>query len=317
MLHFIKSGILTTIQDLGRNHYQLLGINPSGAMDKMAVRLINILLGNDENEGVIEMHFPAPEILFENDCQIAIGGADFNGKIGDLKIENWKIYSIKAGNILKFTKKKFGARAYLVIKGGFDIEKWLGSVSTNLLANAGGKLIEKGDRITFKIKNFDKNYDSNLRLGNSVLPNYYSKKIRILAGNEYQDLDKKSLQLLDNQELTIKNDSNRMGYRLEGKQLFLQEKLELISSAVTFGTIQLLPDGQLIILMADHQTTGGYPRIGHVIAEDLSILAQLNANDSIKFQIIDLKTAENLLISKENDLRKLKATIKLMTKMTK
>ncbi len=133
-----KSGILSTIQDLGRIGFRRFGINPNGAMDKTAVRLINILLGNDETEAVLEMHFPAPGILFEEDMIAALGGAEFGAKLDDKLIENWRPYFIKKNQTLIFTKKAFGNRAYLSIKGGFKIEKWLGSASTNLTAEIGG-----------------------------------------------------------------------------------------------------------------------------------------------------------------------------------
>src|SRR5688572_13279782 len=135
---FQTTGLLTTIQDLGRNGFRRFGINPNGAMDKTAVRLINILLGNDETEAAIETHFPAPEILFEEDAVIALGGADFGAKLNENPIENWRIVVAEKGSLLKFGKKIFGNRAYLAVRGGLKIEKWLGSASTNLTANIGG-----------------------------------------------------------------------------------------------------------------------------------------------------------------------------------
>ena len=150
-----KQGLLSTIQDLGRNGFRRFGINPNGAMDKTAARLINILLGNNETEAVIEMHFPAPEILFEEETMFALGGANFGAKLNDESIENWKIQFAESGSILKFSEKIFGNRSYLAVKGGFKIEKWLASASTNLTANIGGfdgRKLETGDRIEFNQK---------------------------------------------------------------------------------------------------------------------------------------------------------------------
>src|SRR5688572_14205818 len=135
---FRKSGLLTTIQDLGRAGFRRFGINPNGAMDKTAVRLINILLGNEETEAAVEMHFPAPEILFEEDAVITLGGAEFGAELNEKPIENWRTVFAEKGCILKFEKKIFGSRAYLAVQGGFKVEKWLGSASTNLTANIGG-----------------------------------------------------------------------------------------------------------------------------------------------------------------------------------
>ncbi len=150
-----KSGLLSTIQDLGRTGFRRFGINPNGAMDKTAVRLINILIGNDETKAVLEMHFPAPEFLFEEGTIVALGGADFGAKLDDKLIENWRPYFIEKNQTLNFTKKVFGNRAYLSIKGGFKIEKWLRSASTNLTAEIGGfegRSLQKNDRLIFNLR---------------------------------------------------------------------------------------------------------------------------------------------------------------------
>jgi antagonist of KipI len=294
------SGILTTVQDLGRNGFRSFGINPNGAMDRTAVRLINILLANDENEAVIEFHFPAPKLRFENDAVIALGGADFGAKLNDEPIENWHLVFVAKGSLLQFTGKISGARCYLSVKGGFETEKWLGSASTNLVANVGKPLI-KGDKLKFN----DEKQIANrkLKIANSILP-YYSKfpTVRVVAGVEFENLTALSEQNLLKKSFKISNQSDRMGFRLEGEPLHLLDSQELISSAVNFGTIQLLPNGQMIILMADHQTTGGYPRIAHVVSSDLPLLAQLNPNDKVAFHLISHEHAEEILLQNERDL---------------
>ena len=312
-----KSGLLSTIQDLGRTGFRRFGINPNGAMDKTAVRLINILLGNDETEAVLEMHFPAPGILFEEDTIIALGGADFGAKLNDELIENWRPYFIEKNQTLIFTKKAFGNRAYLSIKNGFKIEKWLGSASTNLTAEIGGfegRSLQRNDRLIFnsRFKIQDSRFkiqDSRFlyKISKNLTPRYSSRPtVRVTTGAEYEQMTASSEKNFLKQDFTINNDSNRMGFRLNGEPLYLIDKTELVSSAVNFGTIQLLPDGQLIILMADHQTSGGYPRIAHVVSNDLSILAQLGANDEVGFEIISLQEAERLLLEFEKDLNLLK-----------
>src|SRR4051812_14398080 len=129
-----KPGMLTTVQDLGRNGFRRFGINQNGAMDKIAVRLINSLLGNDENAAVLEMHFPAPEIVFEEAAIFALGGADFSAGLNGEPLGNWRVNFAEKNASLKFERKTFGNRAYLSIKSGFKIEGWLGSASTNLKA---------------------------------------------------------------------------------------------------------------------------------------------------------------------------------------
>lgn len=304
-----KSGILDTFQDLGRNGFRKIGVNPNGAMDKSAVRLINILLGNDENETVLEMHFPAPVIKFNENSIVALGGADFGAKIGDKTLENWKTHFVEKNSILKFTEKKFGNRQYLSIKGGFEIEKQLESGSTNLLADFGGfrgRSLKRNDKINFKEEIAKSNYCSN-KISRTLIPQYEENpKIRITPGAEFDLLTGLSEEVLLKENFIIENNSNRMGFRLKGKPLYLLDETELISSAVNFGTIQLLPDGQIIILMADHQTTGGYPRIADVFSLDLPILAQLGASDQISFELLDPEKAENSAYQFRKDLQFLK-----------
>lgn len=309
-----NNSLLTTIQDLGRNNYRSLGINPNGVMDTAAMHLINVLLGNNENEAVIEIHFPAPKILFEKDALIALGGADFGAKIDGKPIENWQIVSIEKGQILSFDKKIWGNRLYLSIKGGFRIESWLGSKSTNLKAKYGGikgRILQKGDKLDFKVNNHKLTVKSLPKISQHSLPYNRLHIIRVIEGAEFNLLTPLSVENLLKQTFRISNNSDRMGFRLESEPLHLLHEKELISSAVTFGTIQLLPNGQLIVLMADHQTTGGYPRIGNVVSTDLPTLAQLGTNDIFKFKVVSLEEAENLTLQFEKDLNLLKSAITL------
>lgn len=306
-----KSGILTTVQDLGRNGFRRFGINPNGVMDAQAVRLINILLGNDETEAVLEMHFPAPVFEFEENAVIALGGANFNAKINDKPIENWRPVHVEKGDVLSFNKKSFGSRAYLAVKSGFALEKWLNSYSTNLRAEIGGfegRALKKNDRISFNSKFQVSNSKFDYKISCGLIPDYQKSpaRIRVVAGAELQMMTALSELNFLKQEFTISQNSDRMGFRLRGEPLYLLDKIELVSSAVNFGTIQLLPDGQMIVLMADHQTSGGYPRIANVVSADLSILAQLDPNEIIGFEIISQEQAENLLMNFENELNYLK-----------
>jgi antagonist of KipI len=305
-----KAGILTTVQDLGRNGFRRFGINQNGAMDKTAVRLINSLLATHENTAVLEAHFPAPEILFEEPALFSLGGADFAARLNGAALENWRIYYAEKGSVLKFTEKVFGNRAYLSIKGGFAIENWLGSASTNLKAGIGGfrgRKLQNGDRIRFNSKFKVQSPKFKYRISNSLIP-FYSKfpTVRVVEGAEFRLLTSQSREKILQRNFTITPNSDRMGFRLTGEPLFLENKTELVSSAVNFGTIQLLPDGQMIVLMADHQTTGGYPRIANVIPTDLPLLAQLGANDKVAFHTISIAEAENLAVQFENDLKRLK-----------
>jgi antagonist of KipI len=314
-IQILKSGILTTVQDLGRNKFRRLGINPNGVMDATAARLVNILLGNAENEAVLEIHYPAAEILFENDTFFALGGADFSAKLNDKSIENWRLYFARKKSVLRFSEKKLGNRAYFSIKGGFEIERWLASASTNLKAKIGGfngKSLQKGDRIAFKQRTTNGERRTNFKISNSLIP-FYSRfpTVRVTAGAEFEFLRTSSHEVFLKENFVISQNSDRMGFRLQGKAIHLAEKEEILSAAVDFGTIQLLPDGQMIVLMADHQTSGGYPRIANVIPTDLPLLAQLGAGDKVAFHLISVEEAENLLIEFEKNLNLLKIAVNL------
>ena len=284
-------------------------------MDTAAARMINILVGNDDNGAVIEMHFPAAEIVFGSKALAALGGADLGATLDDHPVENWRTFVVKKGEVLKFGRKVSGNRAYLAVHGGFKIEEWLGSSSTNLAAKIGGQMgrkIESGEKIDFR--KIAPNQPLKLTISPSLIP-FYSQfpTVRIVTGAEYELLSKNSRDRLTDQDFTVSNSSNRMGFRLAGEPITIDEPRELVSSAASFGTIQLLPDGQLIVLMADHQTAGGYPRIAHVITKDLPLLAQLGANDKVAFHLVSIEDAEKLSSTFEKELNFLRVGCRLLS----
>ena len=310
---FLSNSILTTVQDLGRYGARRYGINPGGAMDAKALRLINILLGNHENEAALEMHFPGPQIRFDSDVVFALGGAEFGAVLDDLAVDNWRPVFARAGSVLKFAEKKRGSRCYLNIKGGFAIEPWMNSASTNLKAQVGGfhgRALKKDDVLEFMRRETEDGSPPTVhsspfpyRVSRSLIPFYNSfPTVRVIPGAEYELLSQEARDEFIGQNFSVGLRSDRMGFRLEGKPLILHTEHEFISSPVSFGTIQLLPDGQLIILMADHQTTGGYPRLAHIISEDLPLVGQLGAKDGLGFHVIDIGEAEKLSFDFEREL---------------
>ena len=297
-----KPGVLTSVQDLGRVGFRSLGINPNGVMDVAAARLVNIVLGNHDATAVLEFHFPGPEIEFDSDTTIAIGGGDFGALLDKTELQNFSSSSAKKGSILKFAKPRSGFRGYLAVEGGMQIKQWLGSSSTNLAAGVGGfserKLIA-GDLIPCATSDTS----TELKIGRSAIPRYSREPtIRVVAGNEFETMTATAERTFQSEQFALTSDCDRMGYRLAGKPMHLLHDLQLLSSAVTFGTIQLLPDGQLIILMADHQTSGGYPRLGNVISADLPLLAQCGPGDKVRFSIVSIDEAEHLLLQFEKEL---------------
>jgi len=318
-LKILKTGMLDTIQDLGRFGYQQFGINPTGAMDRYAAAIANILVANKPGDAVIEIHFPAPSIFLGEPVMIALSGADFDANIEGNPIPLNQPVIINKNRTLQFRSLKDKSRCYLAIKKGMKLSKWLNSYSTNLKAEAGGyggrKLLKDdiielndeagyyrlADEIDFKILPWKANEDWGIN----------SPELMILKGNEWDWLDKASREKFFKNPFFISPNSDRMGYRLASEPLHSEIKTELISSAVNFGTIQLLPDGQLIILMADHQTTGGYPRLGNVISTHLPMLAQMKAGEQIRFNFTDHQTAESLLLKQQQHLHQLEIACKL------
>ncbi len=328
-LKVIKAGILDTLQDNGRYGNQHLGINPSGAMDRYAMQVTNMLVGNNPVEAIIEMHFPAAVFMFTQPALIALGGADFSPSINGEPVQNLHAIVVGKNDLLQFHKPVNGARVYLAVAGGLASDKWMSSYSTNLKAKAGGyygRNLRKDDELLlrqpatfpFHQNDFivlpwkaDINFlpvSPSLKLQGSGAgqPGVdESKEVLVLPGNEWEQLSTESKENFIMTSFVITQQSDRMGYRLNNIPMHSLSSVEVISSAVNFGTIQLLPDGGLIVLMADHQTTGGYPRVGHAISAYHSRLAQLKAGDKINFRLTNQQTAEELLIKQQQHLLQL------------
>jgi len=307
-----RTGLLDTIQDAGRYGYQHLGINAGGVMDSIAMRVANLLTGNDPSEAVIEMYFPAAEIVFESTVLIALAGADFSATINGEEVPTLHPVMIREGATLRFGKQQKGASIYLSVQGGFVADQWLNSYSTQLKVKAGGyhgRALQKNDRIELKQKpeyDFsDGDHFFEILPWQAKTTDFYTGAISFIAGNEYDGLTDTSKNQLTTESYTISRESDRMGYRMQGDALQLIESKEMISTAVTRGTIQLLPNGQLIILMADHQTSGGYPRIGHVISADIPTLAQKRPGEKISLPQVSIVDAEDILFKQEMNLRQL------------
>lgn len=308
-----KPGLLDTLQDRGRYGYQQSGINPGGAMDRLAMRVANMLVGNDPGTAVLEMHFPAAVLLFETTTLIALSGADFSPEMEGREVPLHQPVLVNRGTVLQCKKQRKGARTYLAVAGGFESAEWLHSASTQLQVKAGGfagRALQKQDSLLLKKPQpypFPEPSQGFVTLPWRADMNglYQDGPVRCIAGNELDNLDNPSRQLLTDAVFQITRGSDRMGYRLQGPELHTNLAGELVSTAVTRGTIQLLPNGQLIVLMADHQTTGGYPRLGHVTSADLPVLAQKQAGEEFGLQLVSVSEAEKILREQEMNLQQL------------
>ncbi|MGU7364740.1 5-oxoprolinase subunit C family protein [Bacillus cereus] len=322
----LHAGMFTTVQDLGRSYYQQFGVPVGGAMDKNALRLINMLVGNEENEAGLEMTILGPKLLIKKTTLLAIGGVDMEPLLNGERIPLWRPILAEEDSMLCFGKVKSGCRAYVTFAGGIHIERTMGSKSTYIRAAIGGiegRMLKKGD--CFQIGTYsemanrfiqDLQKDERIKtkwvISNSVLPKYKKHpKFRVITDFEYDQFTEESRKAFFTKEYKVSNYADRMGYRVEGEVLNRIEEKEILSSPVTFGTIQVPNGGQPIILMADRQTTGGYPRMGNIISVDLPLLAQLKPGDYVSFEKITLEEAEQLYIEQEVNMNLLKKFIAL------
>lgn len=316
-LRIIRQGVLDTIQDMGRYGYQYLGINCNGAMDKFSMQLANALLGKELNSPVFEIHFPSSQILFEKETIICITGAGFSPTVNDQSIPLHHPIAVNKKSVLKFEKLQTGARCYVSIFNELRLDKWMNSYSTNLKAGTGGiygRSLLKNDVILFQN---GLNISNLLHERSSAVLPWKAKdvvdtrnEIEFIIGSEWHWLTSDAQDLFQEQWFQITNEADRMGYQLAGQSLRTKHNEQLVSSAVCFGTVQLLPSGQLIILMADHQTAGGYPRIAYVISAHLPILAQKKPNDVVKFKMTSLEEAEKKLLDQKKYLNQLQIACK-------
>jgi antagonist of KipI len=311
-IKIIRPGLMTTLVSDGREGFRSSGIGPGGAMDYFAMKTANFLVGND-GDAVLEVGYSSAELFFKEDSLISVTGRGFEVFVNDKTAALWRPLKIKKESTLNLKKKTGGAWAYLAVHGGWKAQEWLNSFTTNLHAKAGGlegRILEKGDVV-------EKNEGSTIVNDAGALPWGISSKeldevyaeanvMRCTCSPESDLMSSASKRKFETREFAVSSQSNRMGYRLTGEALSLQEKIELVSSPVDFGTVQLLPDGNLIVLMADHQTTGGYPRIASVIRADLAKLSQLMPGEKVNFKMISFGEAEAELISRHQKLDELR-----------
>lgn len=319
-IRVLQPGLLDTVQDAGRTGYQQLGINPTGVMDRVAMYVANSLVGNAPTEAVIEMHFPAAALLFEDFAMIALSGADLGAMVNEQPVPINKPVLMTRQAVLHFTKPVSGASTYMAIRHGLALTPWLGSYSTHLKAGAGGfqgRCLQKNDVLPMRqVTPYNKQLQQHLA---RELPwmigvrDLYTTgdHIRIINGSGFTLLDAHAKEQFTTTAFSITAQSDRMGFHLQGPSLKTAVKKEQLSAGVTRGTVQLLPNGQLIILMADHQTTGGYPRLAHVITADQPSLAQLKPRQHLHFSLVTQQEAEDLLVQQDQRLQLLQNACKL------
>jgi antagonist of KipI len=328
-LRIVQPGMFTTVQDLGRTGHQRFGVPVSGAMDASALRIANMMVGNATGHAALETTLVGPTIRFEEDALIAIAGAELGACVGEVPLPLSHPVWVGAGSTLTFRGGPHGCRAVVGVAGGIDVPEVLGSRSTYARANFGGldgRALRKDDvlrvgspspwarRVMAALAREDGRPGiASWGAGPSMRPRYSPAPIvRLLAGTHTECLAAPSRDRLFGDAFRISPQSDRMGYRLEGSDLALTQPLELLSEAVTCGTMQLPPGGAPIILMADAQTTGGYPRIGEVATVDLPLLAQLRPGDHVRFRPCSMDEAQSALLAREQDLAQAQRALTLL-----
>lgn len=326
MITIEKAGLLTTVQDLGRYGYQKFGVVVSGAMDTYSHRVANLLVGNEENAATLEITLLGPSIVFDEDALISICGGDLTPTINGLPVRMGRSIFVKKDSILSFGTCKAGCRAYLAVAGGFSVPTILNSKSTYLRAKIGGykgRALKTGDVLEVDTpcvlsKKIIHSLRNRLSSGTFLEENWffpsmkYGKifQIRLLKGRQFDLFTSDSQEKVFKESYQIQAESDRMGYRLNGPYLSLKFSKELISEAVNFGTIQVPSDGNPIILMADRQTTGGYPKIGQVAMVDLPLIAQAKPGDHLRFSEVSLLKAQQLFLERKRVIELLKIGIR-------
>jgi antagonist of KipI len=326
----MRPGLLSSIQDIGRYGMQKHGVIVSGAMDSFALRIANILVGNKEGEAALEITMRGPKLKFLEDTLISVCGGHLTPSVDGQVIPEWRQVLVKKGGLLSFGAIKSGCRAYLAVSGGFDVAEVMGSRSTYLRAGIGGfhgRALKEGDILNVKppsdlaVQRMHCLYEkvehrpaavSEWSVSRDILPAYHQNPvIHAIRGGQFNWFTTESRERFFKSEFLVTPQSDRMGYRLSGIQLQLSEQKELISEAVTAGTVQVPSEGNPIILLADRQTTGGYPKIAQIATVDLPILAQVKPGEKIRFQEIQLEEAQALLRLRELEIQRLKQGVYL------
>jgi antagonist of KipI len=307
MLKVIKPGIFTTIQDAGRVGFQQYGIIVSGAIDRVAYRIGNALL-NQHNKAALEMTLIGGVYRFTKQSTIVLTGGQMMATLNDKPIHMYQPVPVKAGDLLKCGVIQSGMRSYLCITGGFLVEEVLNSSSTYLRAELGGyygRRLQAGDCLSY-----EELASNHTTFQYNASAFYTQEPIRILKGSEWDQFRHHEQESFLKQSYSISVESDRMGYRLQGQQpISINNSFQLLSEAVTFGTVQLPPSGQPIVLMVDRQTTGGYPKIAQIITADLHRFSQLSPKQTVQFELVTIEQAEESYFQLEQQLRLLELLI--------
>ena len=300
-IRILDGGLLTTVQDKGRTGYQKSGMPVAGAMDSHAMNLANILVGNNRSSAVLEATVQGPAIEFTEAAVIAVCGGNLSPQLAGAPLPMNRAVAVRAGEVLRFGAPVAGCRSYIAFAGGLDIPLVMSSRSTYLKAGLGGfrgRRLQKGDEIGLTASRAKLPGMEARVVPEEMLPDYrHEADIRIVLGPQDDYFTEYAMMGFFHDFYTVTNACDRMGYKLDGRKLphVQLEDGNIISDGVAFGSIQIPPDGLPIIMMADHQTTGGYTKVGAVITVDLPLVANMQPGDKIHFVKVEIDEAQYLL----------------------
>ncbi|MEO6281659.1 biotin-dependent carboxyltransferase family protein [Roseateles sp.] len=280
MIEIIRAGPLATVQDLGRPGWRDRGLSLCGALDEFALQAGNLLVGNPPGTAALEFTLGAATLCFHTDTCIAVTGTDTDASLDGQPLRAWWRQRVRAGQTLKLAAPHERMRSYVSVAGGIDLPEVLGSRSTDLKGGFGGldgRALRDGDQLPLNAPPALPARTVGMR------PPEWTPAVRVLPGPEHQDFTTTAREAFWAGDWTVTPQSNRMGYRLAGPVLQRERGEELASHGVLPGVIQVPPSGQPIVLLADAQTTGGYPKIGVVIRADLWKLGQLRLGARLRF----------------------------------
>jgi len=301
----LNPGLLTTVQDGGRIGYQAFGVSVSGVMDPRAMNIANILVGNDDNEAVLECTMMGPQIRFDVGNVIAITGGDLGASVDGKPVPTYRALKVEAGQTLRFTGLRGGCRAFIAFAGGLDIPLVMGSRSTYMKAKIGGlegRKLQKDDVIGFRDpKETIHNFDIRGFTPEFVPRNEYT--LHVILGPQDDMFTDEGLKTFLSETYTVTPEFDRMGCRLDGPVIQHKESGDIISDGIAFGAVQVPSAGKPIIMLADRQTTGGYTKIANVITADFRLLAQMKAGDKVRFEKTSIAAAQEALLAQRATMR--------------
>ncbi|GAB2698527.1 biotin-dependent carboxyltransferase family protein [Paenibacillus thermoaerophilus] len=333
-IRVLRPGLATSVQDLGRRGYRSVGVPAGGAADPYSLLVANLLVGNAPDSAALEATLAGPELLFEEAAVVAVTGADWSPAVNGRPIPMWRPVAVPAGSRLAFAAPggAAGARAYVAVAGGLDVPQVLGGRGAYARAgfggHEGGRPLAAGDRLALGEPSPPVRARLRAALAcwaaaggppEPLAPRWRAPRgrlsaparLRAVPGPEAARFSPQTREAWTQATYRVLPASDRMGCRLSGPAILPAESVQMYSGAVVFGTVQIPPNGQPILLLADSQTTGGYPRMAQVIAVDLPVAGQLKPGDEVRFEFVTYAEAERLLLEAEADRRELAAGIRL------